>query len=179
MFNSSESLLLLITIFCILLVTKTQVCGPSNPVTTDDCTGYSDDKENCCLTVLSYYNETAFVCLFIQKNQTAITPYITSLDLGMNNGSLVNVNIDCGNKIDGSNLFSSCGDNPTTFEDCNKNSTATTTCCYLESPDNKTACIRTSVVSTGNSSYFGVNVVCDSKSIIPNYLVLILYIVYF
>ncbi len=147
---------------------KSQVCGPKEPVRIKDCLDSSSDDNKCCFSRVSNKNKLTLersdyksMCLFIPINQTFITPYITQMDLGVKS-DLVDITIDCGEDLSKSDGLYKCGggDFPTSFEDCNKYSTNSTSCCYMSSYDKTSACFLNPSPVKYNETVFGINIEC-------------------
>jgi len=148
-------LTLKIIIFCLLLqLRNSQICGKKNPSQTSDCSYSSYDDQACCYI---NYNGTIRGCLFVPQNSTFITPYITSLNFGLD--ELFSIKIDCGkNEEEKENRL--CGSNPKEEDDCFFKSNSTYDCCFFQTPVNEKFCLWNPVKLRKNSNIFGINITC-------------------
>ena len=139
-----------------------QTCGVANPKNLSECESDSSKNSICCFANVSLLEKQETLCVYVPKSQIFITPFVTSMDIGLSPNNIA-MNIDCGFKpgdIPQNESFSVCAENPETEEDCFKQSTETQSCCYIENPDNTTVCILNSGVYKNNSTYFGIKVIC-------------------
>lgn len=147
-------LFLLINIIYNLLKLKlSQICGKKKPLNTTDCTYNSYQDQACCFI---NYNETIFGCLFVPQNSTFITPYITSLNFGMD--ELFSIKIDCGKDDEKQKRI--CKYNPITEDDCFELSNTNDDCCFFQTAKKEKFCLWNSVKQRKNSIIFGTNITC-------------------
>ena len=168
--------LLMITLFTII---SSQTCGVKNPTSFDDCKYDSSKNSICCFAGVSLLDKEETLCVYVPKSQVFITPFITSMDIGLSPNN-IKMDIDCGFKagdIPQNESYSICGENPTKVEDCFIKSTLNQSCCYVRNPDESTVCLLNSGIYKGNNTYFGIQVVCSSETIkksIVMYMVLLM-----
>lgn len=134
-------------------LSKSQICGDKNPSNTSDCTYSSYEDQACCFI---NYNETISGCLFVPHNSTFITPYITSLNFGLD--ELFSIKIDCGKNEEKEKRL--CGYNPNIEEDCFVKGNSTFDCCFFQTPNKEKFCLWNPVGQRKNSNIFGTNITC-------------------
>lgn len=146
--------------FYLIHLSNGQICGNKEPLNTSDCSFSSYEDQACCFI---NYNETIRGCLFVPQNSTFITPYITSLNFGLDN--LFSIKIDCGK--DEQKAERLCRSNPKIEEDCFMLSNSTHDCCYFQTPRKETFCLWNPVKQRKNSNIFGTNIKCfrDAKGL--------------
>ena len=173
---------LLLAKFSIFL---SQTCGVKDPKNLEECLKSSSKNSICCFTKIqtnisaTYRNDT--LCIFVPKSQIFITPHISSLDIGSNEGN-IEIELDCG--FDPDNLkegepYSYCGKEPKTPFDCLNNSTKNASCCYIRNPNGESYCVLNNGLYNSNNSYFGVNIVCGENHITKIYFYLIIFLYIF
>lgn len=146
---------ILIIQICLNLIhlRNSQICGLKNPVNTSDCSYSSYEDQACCFI---NYNETIRGCLFVPQNSTFITPYIKSLNFGLD--ELFSIKIDCGKDEEKAKRL--CRSSPKVEDDCFILSNSTYDCCYFETPTKEKFCLWNPVKQRKNSNIFGTNIKC-------------------
>lgn len=164
-----KSLLML----ALINLVRSQMCGIENPQGSSNCLGYSDSINKCCYANVSVANETRSVCVYVPLNHTFITPYIKNLDIGVED-QMINVELDCG-EIRVSPDFYPCGENPSSFAECDINSKkGISSCCYLQTSDGAAYCLMNKGEFNLNETYFGINIQCKSQMVSYPHLLLLL-----
>lgn len=158
----------------LLMITfiSSQTCGVKNPTSFDDCNYDSSKNSICCFAGVSLLDKEETLCVYVPKSQVFITPFISSMDIGLSPNN-IKMDIDCGFKagdIPQNESYSICGENPTKVEDCFIKSTLNKSCCYVKNPDGSTVCLLNSGIYKGNNTYFGIQVVCSSEKIQNSFL---------
>ena len=168
-----------------IIIIISQSCGAKDPKSIDDCIGSSSTNSICCFTKIKTVVESEIrsdtLCIFVPRSQIFITPHITSINIGSNEDN-IDLFLDCGfdpTKLTEGEPYSYCGENPKTPEDCIKNSTKTASCCYIKNYDGKSFCVLNNGIYNSNSSYFGVNIICNSKYLKQNLMIMIVLILSF
>lgn len=168
----------IILLFSIKYISN-QTCGVANPESLSECEDDSSKNSICCYAQVSLLEKEETLCVYVPKSQVFITPFVTSMDIGLSPNN-IEMNIDCGFKagdIPQNESFSVCGENPENEEDCFKQSTETQSCCYIENPDSSKVCILNNGVYKSNSTYFGIKVICGvgyiGKFLYLNFLIFI------
>jgi len=156
--NLLAKIILIKIYFCLLKLNLSQICGNKNPSNTSDCSYSSYENQACCFI---NYNETILGCLFVPQNSTFITPYITSLNFGLD--ELFSIKIDCGKDEEKEKRL--CRSNPNVQEDCFLLSNSTYDCCFFQTPSKEKFCLWNPVKQRKNSNNFGTKITCylDSK----------------
>lgn len=167
--KSKYSILTVITLFSFI---SSQTCGVKNPNSFDDCNYDSSKNSVCCYAGVSLLDKEETLCVYVPKSQVFITPFITSMDIGLSPNN-IKMNIDCGFKagdIPQNESYSICGEAPTKAEDCFIKSTLNQSCCYVKNPDESTVCLLNSGIYKGNNTYFGIQIVCSSEKLCSNFI---------
>ena len=148
-----------------------QTCGVKDPENLDDCLKSSSTNSICCYTKIqadfNSLNKNDTLCIFVPRSQIFITPHITSLDIGSNEGD-IKIELDCGFdplKLKKGEPYSYCGETPKTPFDCLNNSTPNASCCYIKNTNGESYCVLNNGLYNSNNSYFGVNIVCQERNI--------------
>ena len=152
--------LILITKISIIL---NQTCGIKDPVTLDDCLVSSSTNSRCCYAKIQMQNKNDTLCIFVPNSQIFITPHIKSLDIGLDDED-IEIELNCGfdpRKLKKGEPYSYCGESPNTPYDCINNSYPNNSCCYIRNPSGESFCVLNNGIYNSNSSYFGVNIVCQ------------------
>jgi hypothetical protein len=160
--------------FVLIICMTSQKCGPKNPTDKDSCLRNSNYNDNnvCCFASVSSLNKTnseilgsTDICLLIPKDKIFLAPYLTQMDLGINNENL-KMNIDCGNDGELFRAYQKCGPEfPNDFDDCRINSTPGSSCCYFKSPDGKSTCLLNPEISKQNKTMYGILVTCEGENL--------------
>jgi len=159
--------LFLIILFKIFSLILTQTCGVKDPINLQECLSSSSTNSICCYTKIQGLEKNDTLCIFVPKSQIFITPHIKSLDIGSNEGN-IDIELDCGfvpDELKEGEPYSYCGESPETPSDCIKNSNPNASCCFIKNPNGETFCVLNNGIYNSNSSYFGVNIVCQGNSI--------------
>lgn len=151
--NILIKIILIKTSFFLIPISNGQICGNKQPLKTSDCSHSSYEDQACCFI---NYNETIRGCLFVPQNSTFITPYITSLNFGLE--ELFSIKIDCGK--DEQKAKRQCRTSPNMEDDCFLLSNSTHDCCYFQTPNKEKFCLWNSFKQRKNSNIFGLNIKC-------------------
>ena len=158
-----------IILYLKILIIINQSCGAKDPKNIDDSIGSSSTNSICCFTKIKTRvdseNRTDTLCIFVPRSQIFITPHIKSIDIGSNEDD-IDITLDCGfepNKLEQGQPYSYCGENPKVPEDCIKNSMKNASCCYIKNSNGNSFCVLNNGIYNNNSSYFGINIICNSK----------------
>ena len=177
--------ILLIFFLKLLIIIKTQTCGVKDPKNIEDCLKGSSTNSICCYTkiqtLVNTVNTSDTLCIFVPKSQIFITPHITSLDIGSND-DYIDIFLDCGfepEKLNPGEPYSYCGQNPETPDDCIKNSLHNASCCYIKNSNGNSFCVLNNGIYNSNSSYFGVNIICNSDYIKIKWFILFIICIIF
>ncbi len=160
------SFTLLFILFSLLEKGNSGLCGPENPTSFEDCFEYSTEESTCCyssISLLNVQNKTS--CLMIPNTRVNITPFITSLDVGLAQGNgLINIFIDCNvTEVNETGIPNTrCGvDNPINKEECFESSLNNVSCCFLQNPNGDNVCLWNKDRDSFEEEYFGVKIYCD------------------
>ena len=152
-----------------ILLIINQSCGAKDPKNINDCIGSSSTNSICCFTkiktIVDSVNKTDTLCIFVPRSQIFITPHIKSIDIGSNEDDIY-ITLDCGfepTKLKQGEPYSYCGENPKTPQDCIKNSMKNASCCYIKNSNGNSFCVLNNGIYNNNSTYFGINIICNSK----------------
>ena len=174
-----------IILYLKILIIINQSCGAKDPKNIDDCIGSSSTNSICCFTKIKTRvdseNRTDTLCIFVPRSQIFITPHIKSIDIGSNEDD-IDITLDCGfepNKLEKGQPYSYCGENPKVPEDCIKNSMKNASCCYIKNSNGNSFCVLNNGIYNNNSSYFGINIICNSKYLKINLLIMIVLLMLF
>ena len=169
-----------IILYLKILIIINQSCGAKDPKNIDDCIGSSSTNSICCFTKIKTRvdseNRTDTLCIFVPRSQIFITPHIKSIDIGSNEDD-IDITLDCGfepNKLEQGQPYSYCGENPKVPEDCIKNSMKNASCCYIKNSNGNSFCVLNNGIYNNNSSYFGINIICNSKYLNMNNLIIVI-----
>lgn len=158
--------------FLLIFFITSQKCGPETPSNKNDCleTSNNNYKNICCFASVSSINKlsketlgTKNICMLIPKDKTFIAPYLTEMDLGIQNENL-KMNVDCGDTIQIDKTFPKCGpEDPKNFKECNDSSTSKSSCCYFRSPDGKATCLMNPDILKQNKTMYGIMITCSKE----------------
>ena len=178
-------MIILIILYLKILIIYSQSCGAKDPKNINDCLISSSTNSICCYTKIqtkvNSENRTDTFCIFVPRSQIFITPHITSLDIGSNEDS-IDIELDCGfepKKLKKGEPYSYCGENPKNPIDCIQNSLNNASCCYIKNSNGNSFCVLNNGIYNSNSSYFGVNIVCNSKYLKQNLILLLILMIFF
>ena len=173
-----------IILYLKILIIINQSCGATDPKSIEDCIESSSTNSICCFvniqTKVDSQNRSDTLCIFVPRSQIFITPHITSLDIGSNEED-ISVFLDCGfepTKLKQGEPYSYCGENPKDPNDCIKNSMKNASCCYIKNSNGNSFCVLNNGIYNNNRSYFGVNIICNSKYLklnVPSIILLIIF----
>lgn len=144
---------------------KLQTCGVKDPKSFSDCESDSSKNSICCFAHVSLMEKEETLCVFVPKSQVFITPFVSSMDIGLSPDNIA-VALDCGFNpydIPENQSYSVCGENPQNETDCFMNSIPNASCCYISNPDNNSVCLLNNGLYKTNSSYFGIRISCFSN----------------
>ena len=144
---------------------NTQTCGVKDPKSFKDCKDDSSKNSICCFAHVSLMEKEETLCVFVPKSQIFITPFISSMDIGLSPDNIA-VELDCGYKpgdIPENQSYSVCGENPKNENDCFINSIENASCCYINNPDNNSVCLLNNGIYKKNDTYFGIRITCNEK----------------
>jgi len=162
-----NSLLILIVIFSFFNIIKSQTCGVPNPSNFSDCEDDSSKHSICCFAEVTLINQTETLCVYVPKSQIFITPFISSMDIGLADYN-IDIELNCGynpESLKEGETYSICRHDPEKPEDCFLNSTENASCCYISNPDNNSVCLLNSGIYKKNENYFGIKVICEAFKI--------------
>ena len=178
-------MIILIILYLKILIIYSQSCGAKDPKNINDCLISSSTNSICCYTKIqtkvNSENRTDTLCIFVPRSQIFITPHITSLDIGSNEED-ISIILDCGfdpTKLKQGEPYSYCGESPKEPYDCIKNSTYNASCCYIKNSNGNSFCVLNNGIYNNNSSYFGINIICNSKYLKINLLIMIVLLMLF
>ena len=109
----------------------------------NDCLKYTKGNSLCCFASVSLFGSSNTLCVLIPQTQVYLTPHITAMDVGIQEG-LINMKIDCNYtaKYGTQEAFNPCGPpQPLSKEVCFEYSLKNSSCCFISSPDGHTACL--------------------------------------
>ena len=164
-------LLILINVFSLIL---NQTCGVKDPKSLEECLVHSSTNSKCCYAKIQIKTRNDTLCIFVPNSQIFITPHIRSLDIGLNDED-IEIELNCGfdpSKLKDGEPYSYCGESPKNPYDCIQNSYPHNSCCYIRNPMGESFCVLNNGIYNSNSTYFGVNIVCQEKYIKINLFVL-------
>ena len=164
--------IIIIIILIKFLLILNQTCGAKDPKNLEECLDSSSTNSICCYTKIQMENKNDTLCIFVPRSQIFITPHIKSLDIGSDEEN-IEIELDCGfdpEKLKEGEPYSYCGFAPQKPSDCIRNSTRNASCCYIKNPNGEAYCVLNNGIYNSNSSYFGVNIVCQGNSIKLNML---------
>jgi hypothetical protein len=160
-------ILILIFIFSFFIQIKTQTCGVANPNNFSDCEFDSSKHSICCYAEVALLNQSETLCVYVPKSQIFITPFISSMDIGLTDNN-IEIYLNCGydpESLKEGETYSICRYDPEKPEDCFQNSTENASCCYISNPDNSSVCLLNSGIYKKNENYFGIKVICNAFKI--------------
>jgi hypothetical protein len=171
-FNKNLNMLLInLFLFALIITTSiSQLCGATEPSTSDDCYTYESDTSYCCYAGLTFNSTFKTLCVLIPKNVTFAVPYFKNMILPGDYD--IDVLINCGNRTQSTSEYICGPANPQVLSDCSQFTNENSCCLFRSESKNSSMCLYSSGLQQRNDELFGYTIKCNGERLIFTFLTL-------